>query len=115
QLPSFPTRRSSELELGESELLRRAVSAVRLISAISDRRYNFVVQRFRLVTSTFTARTFHISAVSTEQDAHVHLISLRFEPAKETADPVPPIIFVIFIRVFARAFLPVDDKILVSL
>src|SRR5439155_6293557 len=102
-------------ELGESELLRRAVSAVRLISGVTDRRYNFVVQGLRLVTSTLTARTFHISAVSTEQDAHVHLVSLRFEPAKETADPVPAIIFVILIRVFVRAFLPVDDKILVSL
>lgn len=82
---------------------------------MTDPRHNFVVQRLRLVTSTFTPRTFHISAVSTEQDAHVHLVSLRFEPAKETADPVPAIIFVILIRVFARAFLPVDDKILVGL
>src|SRR5205814_8462248 len=109
QLPSFPTRRSSELELGESELLRRAVSAVRLISAVTDRRCNFVVQRLRLVTSTLTARTFHISAVSTEQDAHVHLVSLRFEPAKETANSVPAIIFVILVCVFASEFLPVDD------
>src|SRR6266853_6860842 len=91
------------------------MSAVRLIPAVTYSRYNFVVQRLRLVTSTLTARTFHISAVATEQDAHVHLVSLRFEPAKETADPIPAIIFVILIRVFAVAFLPVDDKILVSL
>src|SRR4029077_4277691 len=53
--------------------------------------------------------------VSTEQDAHVHLVSLRFQPAKETAYPIPAIIFVILVLVFARAFRPVDDKILVSL
>src|SRR4029077_9709649 len=48
-------------ELGKSERWQRAVSAVRLISAVTDPRYNFVVQRLRLVTSTITARTFHIS------------------------------------------------------
>src|SRR6266853_536114 len=64
------------------------MSAVRLISAVTDRRYNFVVQRLRVVTSTLTAWTFHIRAVATEQDAHVHLVSLRFLPAKNAHHPL---------------------------
>src|SRR5438445_3929105 len=91
------------------------MNAVRLISRVMDRRYNSIVERFRLVTSTVTARTFHISAIATEQNAHVHFVSLRFEPAKETTHPVPAIILVIVIRVFAAAFLPVNDKILIGL
>src|SRR5438034_2290998 len=91
------------------------MSAVRLIPTVIDRRYNFVIQRLRLVASTATARTFHISAIATEQDADVHFISLRFEPAKETAHPVPAIILVIVIGVFAPTFLTVNDEILIGL
>src|SRR5438552_18204358 len=91
------------------------MSAVGLIPAAIDRRYNFVIQRLRLVTSTVTARTFHISAIATEKDADVHFVSLRFEPAKETAHSVPAIILVILISVFAPTFLTVNDKILIGL
>src|SRR5437899_11879108 len=91
------------------------MSAVRLSPAASDRSYNFVIQCLRLVASTVTAWTFYISAIATEQHAHVHFVSLRFEPAKETAHSVPAVILVIVIGVFAPTFLPVDDKILVSL
>src|SRR5436190_18172362 len=91
------------------------MSAVGLIPAAIDRRYNFVIQRLRLVTSTVTARTFHISAIATEQHAHVHFVSLRFEPPKKTADSRPAIILVIVIRVFAPTFLSVNNKILIGL
>src|SRR5213082_1853414 len=91
------------------------MSAVGLIPAAIDRRYNFVIQRLRLVTSTFTARTFHISAIATEKDADVHFVSLRFEPAKETAHSVPAIILVIVIGVFAPTFHTVNDEILIGL
>src|SRR3989449_4737523 len=91
------------------------MSGVLLASAVIDRRDNFVVQCLRLVTSTVTARTFHISAIATEQHAHVHFVSLRFEPAKKTADSVPAIILVIVIRVFAPTFLTVNNKILIGL
>src|SRR5256885_12849114 len=90
------------------------MSAVRLSPAAVDRRYNFVIQRLRLVASTVTTRTFYISAIATEQHAHVHFVSLRFEPAKETADPVPAIILVVVIGVFAPSFLTVNDKILIG-
>src|SRR5438094_7646794 len=91
------------------------MSAVGLIPAAIDRRYNFVIQRLRLVTSTVTARTFHISAIATEEDADVHFESLRFEPAKETAHSVPAIILAIVIGVFAPTFLTVNDEILIGL
>src|SRR5213076_3537602 len=91
------------------------MSAVGLIPAAIDRRYNFVIQRLRLVTSTVTARTFHISAIATEEDADVHFVSLRFEPAKETSHSVPAIILVIVIGVFAPTFLTVNDEILIGL
>src|SRR5438128_12067185 len=91
------------------------MSAVGLIPAAIDRRYNFVIQRLRLVTSTVTARTFHISAIATDEDADVHFVSLRFEPAKETAHSVPAIILVIVIGVFAPTFLTVNDEILIGL
>src|SRR2546430_416756 len=91
------------------------MSAVLRVSAVIDRRYNFKIECLGLITSTVTARTFHISAIATEQHAHVHFVSLRFEPAKETADPVPAIVLVIVIRVFAAAFLTVNDKILIDL
>src|SRR5947207_7384824 len=92
------------------------MSAVGLIpAAIDRRRYNFVIQSLRLVTSTVTARTFHISAIATEEDADVHFVSLRFEPAKETAHSVPAIILVIVIGVFAPTFLTVNDEILIGL
>src|SRR5205823_2658063 len=101
-------------ELGESELGgRRAVGTI-----LGTRRrasLQFVIQRLRLVASTVTARTFHISAIATEKDADVHFVSLRFEPAKETAHSVPAIILVIVIGVFASTFLTVNDKILIGL
>src|SRR2546423_14910512 len=89
--------------------------AVRLSPAARDRGYNFVIQCLRLVASTVTARTSYISAITTEQDADVHFVSLRFEPTKETAYSVPAIILIIVISVFASTFLPVNDKILISL
>src|SRR5882724_5163522 len=91
------------------------MSGVRLMPVVIDRRYNFVIQRLRLVASTAAARTFHISAIATEQDADVHFVSLRFEPAKETPYPVPAIILVIVIGVFAPTFLTVNDEILIGL
>src|SRR5437868_5677163 len=91
------------------------MSAVRLAPAVIARRYNFVIQRLRLIASALTAWTFHISTIATEQDADVHFVSLRFEPAKETADSVPAIVLVIVIGVFAPTFLTVNDKILIGL
>src|SRR2546428_743279 len=91
------------------------MSAIRLIPAVIDLRYNFKIQRFRLVTATVTARTFHVSAIATKQHADVHFVGFRFEPAKETPDPVPAIILLIVIRIFATTSLTVNDKILIGL
>src|SRR5262249_11127836 len=43
----------------------------------------------------------------------MHLVSLALEPAKESADAVPPFIFVVFISVFAGTFFAFDDEILI--
>ncbi len=45
----------------------------------------------------------------------MHFVGLALEPFEEPADAVPTIGLVIFLRVFAGAFLAVDDEILVVL
>src|SRR5438270_10818131 len=92
------------------------MSGLCLVSAVADRRYrrNFVIQRIRLKPSAVAFWTGSISAIPTEQHAHVHFVNLRFEPAKESAHAVPAIAFVIVVAGFARAPFAVDDKILIG-
>src|SRR4029077_2583847 len=79
------------------------------------RRYNFVIQRVRLVASAIALGTPDVGAIAAEQDAHMHLVSLALEPAKESADAVPPIVFVVFFSVFAAALFAFDNEILIGL
>src|SRR5436305_1944238 len=74
-----------------------------------------IIKRFGLISSPVTARTGDVSPIAAEQNAHVHLISLALKPAKESTDPIPPIIFVIFVCIIARSFLAFDDEVLVGL
>ena len=93
------------------------MSAVCLHLAVTDRRYssNFVIQGLGLKASAVATRAGRVSAIATEQDAHVHLVSLALQPAEKTANAVPPIVFVILVSVMARALLPFDDEILIGL
>ena len=45
----------------------------------------------------------------------MHFVGLALEPFEKTAHAVPAIVLVIVLRVFAAAFLAVDDEILVGL
>src|SRR5437868_3732713 len=74
-----------------------------------------VIECFRLITSSITARACHIGAITTEQDAHMHFVSFGFEPAKKSTHAVPTVVLVIVIGVFTAAFLPLDDEILIGL
>ena len=59
---------------------------------------HFEQQRFRLEAAALAIRTGRIRPVPGEQDAHVHLVGLGFEPAKITFDAVPgarPFVFVV--------------------
>ena len=93
------------------------MSAVCLHSAVRDRRYrsNFVIQRLGLKAPAVATRAGRVSAIATEQNAHVHLVSLALEPAEKTTNAVPAIVFVIFIGVIARAPLAFDDELLIGL
>ena len=85
------------------------------VSAVIDRRYNFVIQRLGLKASAVATRAGRVGAIATEQNAHMHLVSLALEPAEKTANAVPAIVFVILVGVIARAFLAFDDEILIGL
>src|SRR5437870_13278829 len=80
-----------------------------------DRRCNFVIQRVCLIPSAPAFGTPDVSAIAAEQDAHMHLVSFALQPAKEPADAVPPIVFVVFFSVFAAALLAFDNEILIGL
>ena len=45
----------------------------------------------------------------------MHLVGLAFEPPEKSAHTVPPIVFVIFVRVFARTFFAFDHELLIGL
>ncbi len=45
----------------------------------------------------------------------MHFVGLALEPFEKSADAIPAIVLVIFLAVFARALLAVDDEILVAL
>ena len=93
------------------------MSAVCLHSAVIDRRYrsNFVIERLGLKASAVATRAGRVSAIATEQNAHVHLVGLALEPAEKAANAVPAIVFVILVGVIARALLAFDDEILIGL
>ena len=80
-----------------------------------DARYNFVVQSLRLIAPALALGAGDVSAIAAEQDAHMHLVSFALQPAKEPADAVPPIVFVVFFSVFAAALLAFDNEILIGL
>ena len=84
-------------------------------SAVIDRRYNFVIQRLGLVSPALAPGTPDVGPIAAEQNAHMHLVSLALKPAKEAADAVPSIVFVIFICVIAGTSLAVDDEVLIGL
>ena len=73
---------------------------------------DFVIQRFRLKAPAIAARAFRVSAITAEQDAHMHFVCLALEPSEKSADAVPPIVLVIFIVVIT-AFLSVDHEVLI--
>src|SRR4030095_7596022 len=78
-------------------------------------RGNFIIQCLGLKASAVTTRAGRVSAIATEQNAHVHLVSLALEPAEKAANAVPAIVFVILVGVIARALLACDDEILIGL
>ena len=43
----------------------------------------------------------------------MHLVSLALEPAEKSTDAVPAIVFVVLVRVIARALLAFDDEVLI--
>src|SRR5438128_4240975 len=93
------------------------MSAVCLHSVVIDRRYrsNFVIQGLGLKASAVATRAGRVSAIATEQNAHVHLVSLALKPAEKTANAVPAIVFVILVGVITRALLALNDEILIGL
>src|SRR3982074_921510 len=52
------------------------------------------IERFRLKSPSVALRTRRVSAITAEQDAHMHLISLALEPAEKAAHAVPAIVVV---------------------
>src|ERR1700676_2124619 len=91
------------------------MTVVLISSAVIDRRYrrNFVIERFGLKASAVATRTNRVSAITAEQNAHVHFISFAFEPAEESAHAVPAVVFIIVINAI-RSFLAVDHEVLVG-
>src|SRR4029434_8989689 len=71
--------------------------------------------RFGLKASAVASRTGRVSPIATEQNAHVHLVSLALELAEKPTNAVPAIVFVILIGVIPRALLAFDDEILIGL
>src|SRR5882724_11299669 len=81
---------------------------------VIDRRYKSIIERFRLKSSAVALRTSCVSAITAEQDAHMHLVSLALEPAEESTHAVPAIVVVLIVFDGVAALLPVDDKLLVG-
>src|SRR5689334_21804574 len=79
-----------------------------------DRRYSFVIQSLGLVTSSITARTFHIGAITTEQHPHMHFVSFGFEPAEKSTHTVPTVVLVIVVGIYPAAFFAINDEILIG-
>ena len=83
-------------------------------------RGDFEIERFGLKPSAVAVRASRIGAVAAEQDAHVHFVNLRFEPAEKPAHAIPTVVLVIFVTVTLPAFarggdrlFPVNDELLV--
>jgi hypothetical protein len=81
---------------------------------VIDRRYKSIIERFGLKSSSVALRTSCVSAITAEQDAHVHLISFALEPPEKAAYAVPAIVVVIIVSNAVAALLAVDDKLLVG-
>src|SRR6267378_3944879 len=100
---------------GDMSILARRSRASETERATNSGRVNKIVdcgkpkiEGFRLKSSSVALRTRIVSAITAEQDAHMHLISLALEPAEKAAHAVPAIVVVIIVIDTVAALLAVD-------
>src|SRR4051812_41923020 len=79
-----------------------------------NRRNDPIIQRFGLESPSLTRRTGGVRAITAEQNADMHFVSLALEPFEKTPDAVPAVILgqLFDVRVVVARF-PVNDEILV--
>ncbi len=76
---------------------------------------DFVIQRLGLKTAPVAYVARGVSAITAEQNADMHFVSLALKPAKKSTHAVPAIVFVIIVAVIARSLLTFDYEILIGL